>query len=102
MICEFERQNLANMTTMGDGNKVYQSKGAKDNATLQKMESYRKQAVMMDAIEDYRAELDDDQDKGPGYQGVGDGLDRYRDEEMTDADMDALLEEDDEVIVSLR
>merc|ERR1712166_419737 len=63
---------------------VYQSQGAKDNATLQKMESYRKQAVMMDAIEDYRAELDDAQDKGPGYQGVGDGLDRYRDEEMTE------------------
>jgi len=79
---------------MGDGNKVYQSKGAKDNATFKQMEQMRKQAVMLDAIEDYRTEMDDAQDKGPGYQGVGDGP--LGEELMTDADMDALLEEDDE------
>ena len=66
---------------MGDGNKVYQSKGAKDNATFKQMEQMRKQAVMLDAIEDYRAEMDDAQDKGPGYQGVGDGCPCCLDEE---------------------
>eukprot|EP00656_Telonema_subtile_P005126 TRINITY_DN1232_c0_g1_i2.p1 TRINITY_DN1232_c0_g1~~TRINITY_DN1232_c0_g1_i2.p1 ORF type:complete len:241 (-),score=72.61 TRINITY_DN1232_c0_g1_i2:195-917(-) len=64
------------------------------------MEEYRKQAVMLDAINDYKAELEGEQGGG-GYQGVGNGCpcDAHRKEaeEEAEVDIDALLEEDDEM-----
>merc|ERR1711959_470754 len=94
------RKKRIEMPAPGD---IYQSSGAKNNATFKRMEEFRKNAVMLDAINDYKAELEAEAaQSGPGYSGVGNGCpcDAHRreaEEEADEIDWDELLDEDDEI-----
>jgi len=68
-----EEQTLK-MPAPGD---IYSTQGAKNNATFKKMEQFRKQAVMLDAIEDYKAEMEAEMAGPKGGLTVGDGKDPY-------------------------
>merc|ERR1712022_19653 len=78
---------------------IYQSSGAKKNATFKRLEEFRKQAVMLDAINDYKAEMEAEMEakNNPGYTGVGGDVLSHDKEDEDDIDIDALLDEDDEM-----
>jgi len=87
------RKKRIEMPAPGD---IYQSSGAKKNATFKRMEEFRKQAVMLDAINDYKAEMEAEMMANQaGPMAVGNkALGEESDEEI---DIDALLDEDDEI-----
>lgn len=71
---------------------IYQSKGARANETFKKMEQFRKNAVMMDAIEDYKEELRDKEEQEARER--AEMLEALGSDDE-DIDIDALLDEDD-------
>merc|ERR1711977_613792 len=73
---------------------IYQSKGARANETFKKMEQFRKNAVMLDAIEDYKEELRDKEEADARER--AEMLEALGDDDE-DIDIDALLDEDDDI-----